>query len=53
MYGKRVAEAVADGRADVGIVMCGTGIGISRLIRMKVLPQWLAMLLKLSMLSVN
>lgn len=29
MYGKRVAEAVADGRADVGIVMCGTGIGIS------------------------
>ena len=29
MYRKRVAEAVADGRADVGIVMCGTGIGIS------------------------
>ncbi|MDF7639356.1 galactose-6-phosphate isomerase subunit LacB [Lactobacillus sp. ESL0791] len=29
MYGKRVAEDVADGRANVGIVLCGTGIGIS------------------------
>lgn len=29
MYGKRVAEDVADGRADLGIVLCGTGIGIS------------------------
>lgn len=29
MYGKRVAEDVADGRADFGIVLCGTGIGIS------------------------
>lgn len=29
IYGKRAAEAVADGRADVAIVMCGTGIGIS------------------------
>ncbi|MCT7775312.1 MAG: galactose-6-phosphate isomerase subunit LacB [Lactobacillus iners] len=29
IYGKRAAEAVATGRADVAIVMCGTGIGIS------------------------
>lgn len=29
MYGKRVAEDVADGRADYGVVLCGTGIGIS------------------------
>ncbi|RMC25498.1 galactose-6-phosphate isomerase subunit LacB [Lactobacillus sp. ESL0245] len=29
MYGKRVAEDVADSRADLGIVLCGTGIGIS------------------------
>lgn len=28
-YGKATAEAVADGRADKGIVCCGTGIGIS------------------------
>lgn len=29
LYGKAAAEAVADGRADRGIVCCGTGIGIS------------------------
>lgn len=29
IYGKRVAEDVADGRADLGVVLCGTGIGIS------------------------
>ena len=28
-YGLKVAEAVADGECDCGIVMCGTGIGIS------------------------
>ena len=28
-YGKACAEAVAGGKADVGIVCCGTGIGIS------------------------
>lgn len=28
-FGKALAEAVADGRAKVGIVACGTGIGIS------------------------
>ena len=29
IYGKACAEAVADGKADRGIVCCGTGIGIS------------------------
>ena len=29
VYGKKVAHAVADGKADFGIVCCGTGIGIS------------------------
>ncbi len=29
VYGKACAEAVAEGRADKGIVCCGTGIGIS------------------------
>ena len=29
IYGKACAEAVAGGKADCGIVCCGTGIGIS------------------------
>ena len=29
VYGRRCAEAVASGEADLGIVCCGTGIGIS------------------------
>jgi len=28
-YGRRVAEAVASGKADRGIAVCGSGIGIS------------------------
>jgi galactose-6-phosphate isomerase len=29
IYGKRVAEDVLNGRADLGVVLCGTGIGVS------------------------
>ncbi len=29
IYGRRAAEAVASGECDRGIVICGTGIGIS------------------------
>ena len=29
VYGKAVAHAVADGQCDKGIIICGTGIGIS------------------------
>ena len=29
IYGKRCAEAVASGEADLGVVCCGTGIGMS------------------------
>ena len=29
VYGKKVAHAVADGECEKGILICGTGIGIS------------------------
>lgn len=29
IFGKRCAEAVRDGEAELGVVLCGTGIGVS------------------------
>ncbi|MDN2453356.1 galactose-6-phosphate isomerase subunit LacB [Lactobacillus sp. UCMA15818] len=29
IYGLKVADLVRDGRADLGVVLCGTGVGIS------------------------
>ena len=29
IYGLKVADLVRDGKADLGVVLCGTGVGIS------------------------